>query len=150
MAIVGVLHVGVTVSDADRSIAFYRDNFGFELVSERVARGGWVEQVTGLSGLELRIVHLHREGLNLELLEYVQPPGAARARGFNDTGSAHICFVTDDMDRDFEQLLQNGAGRINPPQAVVGGPNDGGRVVYVMDPDGNAVELHQLVRAWPV
>jgi catechol 2,3-dioxygenase-like lactoylglutathione lyase family enzyme len=150
MGIVGVLHVGLTVSDADRSMAFYRDNFGFALLTEREAEGGWVEQVTGLSGLQLRIVHLHREGLNLELLEFRRPPGAARARGFNDAGSAHVCFLTDDMDADFERLLRNGAERINPPQMVVGGPNDGGRVVYVKDPDGNAVEMHQLVRPWPV
>ena len=38
---------------------------------------------------------------------------------------------------------------MNPPQTVVGGPNEGGRVVYLKDPDGNAVELHQLARPWP-
>jgi catechol-2,3-dioxygenase len=32
----------------------------------------------------------------------------------------------------------------------VGGPNHGGRMTYVKDPDGNGVELHQLVRPWPV
>ena len=150
MAIVGVLHVGLTVSDADRSIAFYRDNFGFELLTERIAEGHWAEQVSGIPGIQLRIVHLYREGLRLELLEFLRPRGAREARGFNDAGSAHICFLTDDMDGEFERLLEAGAGRINPPQTVVGGPNDGGRVVYVKDPDGNAVELHQLARPWPV
>ena len=91
----GVLHVGLTVADADRSIAFYCDNFGFELLTERVAERGWVEQVTGVPDLRLRIVHLHGHGWNLELLEYQNPRGASRARGFNDAGSAHLCFVTE-------------------------------------------------------
>jgi lactoylglutathione lyase len=150
MAIVGVLHVGLTVADADRSIAFYCDNFGFELLTERIAERGWVEQVTGVPDLRLRIVHLHGHGWNVELLEYQNPRGATRARGFNDAGSAHLCFVTDDMDAEFDRLLANGAERINTPQTVVGGPNEGGRVVYLKDPDGNGVELHQLARPWPV
>jgi catechol 2,3-dioxygenase-like lactoylglutathione lyase family enzyme len=150
MAIRGVLHVGLTVADADRSIAFYCDNFGFDLLTERVAERGWVEQATGVENLRLRIVHLHGHGMNLELLEYERPRGAAAARGFNDTGSAHLCFVTDDIDADVERLVANGATRINPPVVVVGGPNDGGRMTYVKDPDGNGVELHRLVRPWPV
>jgi catechol 2,3-dioxygenase-like lactoylglutathione lyase family enzyme len=150
MAIRGVLHVGLTVADADRSIAFYCKNFGFELLTERVAEHGWVEQATGVHDLRLRIVHLHGHGWNVELLEYENPRGAARARGFNDAGSAHFCFVTDDIDADVERLIANGAERINPPVVVVGGPNDGGRMTYVKDPDGNGIELHQLVRPWPV
>jgi predicted enzyme related to lactoylglutathione lyase len=70
--------------------------------------------------------------------------------GVLHAGSAHLCFVTDDMDGEFEQLVANGAERINPPQTVEGGPNDGGRVVYLKAPDGNGVELHQLARPWPV
>ena len=80
MTIRGVLHVGLTVTDADRSIAFYRDNFGFELLSERVAERGWVEAAVGVENLTLRIVHLHGHGYNLELLEYRHPRGATRAR----------------------------------------------------------------------
>jgi catechol 2,3-dioxygenase-like lactoylglutathione lyase family enzyme len=150
MAIRGVLHVGLTVADADRSIAFYRDNFGFELLSERVAERDWVEAAVGIEDLRLRIVHLHGHGYNLELLEYERPRGAGRARGFNDAGSAHLCFVSDDIDADVERLLAGGAERINATQTVVGGPNDGGRMTYLRDPDGNAVELHQLARPWPV
>ena len=116
MAILGVLHVGLTVADADRSIAFYCDNFGFELLTERIAERGWVEQGTGVPDLRLRIVHLHRQGWNLELLEYQNPRGATRARGFNDAGSAHLCFVTDDIDADVERMLASGAERINPPR----------------------------------
>ena len=32
---------------------------------------------------------------------------------------------------------------------VVGGPNDGGKGLYVDDPDGNGVEIIQLARPWP-
>ena len=39
--------------------------------------------------------------------------------------------------------------RDSAPVTVVGGPNDGGKGLYVEDPDGNGVEIIQLARPWP-
>ena len=58
--------------------------------------------------------------------------------------------MTDDIDADVARLVASGAEPINPPVTVVGGPNEGGRMTYVKDPDGNGIELHQLARPWPV
>ena len=123
-----------------------------ELVSDRlVPRGGFVERVAGVAGAEVRIVHLHGHGLNFELLEYRAPRGDTRAREPNHTGSAHLCFVSDDIEADLGRLLAAGAPLRSDggPISVTGGPNDGGKCLYVEDPDGNAVELVQLVRPWP-
>jgi catechol 2,3-dioxygenase-like lactoylglutathione lyase family enzyme len=151
--ITGFLHFAYSCADADRSIAFYRDNFGMELVADRVVPGGgYVEAVTGIAGAQVRIVHLRGYGVNLELLEYEQPRGETRAREPNHGGSAHMAFVVDDCDAVCADLAAKGVpvrsadGR---PQTVTGGPNDGGKCVYLEDPDGNPVELVQLVRPWP-
>jgi catechol 2,3-dioxygenase-like lactoylglutathione lyase family enzyme len=151
--ITGFLHFAYSCADADRSIAFYRDNFGMELVADRVVPGGgYVEAVTGIAGAQVRIVHLRGYGVNLELLEYEQPRGETRAREPNHAGSAHMAFVVDDCDAVCADLAAKGVpvrsadGR---PQTVTGGPNDGGKCVYLEDPDGNPVELVQLVRPWP-
>ena len=149
----GFHHFGISCADADRSIAFYRDHFGLELVADReVPAGGYVEAVTGVAGARVRIVHLRGYGINLELLEYREPRGERRSREPNHTGSAHVCFVVDDADALCEQLKAAGLtvrSRDSRPQTVVGGPNDGGKCVYLEDPDGNPVELVQLVRPWP-
>jgi glyoxylase I family protein len=151
--ITGFLHFAISCADADRSIAFYRDNLGMELVADRVVPGGgYVEAVTGVAGARVRIVHLQGYGFNLELLEYEEPRGDTRAREPNHAGSAHMAFVVDDCDAVCAELAAKGVpvrsakGR---PQTVTGGPNDGGKCVYLEDPDGNAVELVQLVRPWP-
>lgn len=151
--ITGLHHFSIACSDADRSIAFYCGHFGMQLVSDReVEPGGFVEHVTGVEGARVRIVHLAGHGLNFELLEYREPRGDTRAREPNHAGSAHLCFVTDDIEADTERLRAAGArvrSRDGRPQRVVGGPNDGGACVYLEDPDGNPVELVQLVRPWP-
>jgi catechol 2,3-dioxygenase-like lactoylglutathione lyase family enzyme len=142
--VVGFHHFSIACADTDRSLAFY-GRFGMEVVSDRVVEpGGYVERVTGVQGARVRI--------NLELLEYLEPRGDTRARSPNDAGSAHLCFIVGDCDavcaelRELGVTVRSAGGR---PQTVTGGPNDGGKCVYLDDPDGNPVELVQLVRPWP-
>lgn len=146
--ITGVHHFSLGVSDADRSLAFYRQ-FGFELVSDREVEGDYVEVMNSVPGAHIRITHLTGFGLNLELLEYKNPRGAQRARELQDVGSAHVCLLTDDLDAECERLRGLGVPFRSPgPVTTTSGPNRGGRGVYVEDPDGNAVEIIQLARPW--
>lgn len=151
--ITGIHHFSIACSDADRSLAFYRDLFGLELVSDReVEAGGFVEEVTGVAGARVRIVHLSGHGANLELLKYAEPRGDLRAREPNHAGSAHVCFTTDDLEEACASLRSRGVkirSRDGAPVTVVGGPNDGGKGLYVEDPDGNAIEIIELARPWP-
>ena len=149
--ITGFHHFEITTADADRQAAFYGEHFGMVLVSDReIAPGGFTEKVTGVPGARVRIVHLQGWGLNFELLEYREPGGDTRAREPNHAGSAHLCFVTDDIEADCARLEAKGVRLRSPgPVTVVGGPNDGGKALYLEDPDGNAVELVQLARPWP-
>jgi catechol 2,3-dioxygenase-like lactoylglutathione lyase family enzyme len=150
--ITGFHHFSIGCADADRSIAFYCDHFGMELVSDRIVEpGGFVERVTAVPGARVRIVHLSGHGVNLELMEYQQPRGEARPREPNHVGSAHTCFVVDDCDATCAELAAQGVkvrSRDGRPHVIAGGPNDGGKGVYLEDPDGNPVELVELVRPW--
>jgi len=102
--------------------------------------------------LRVRLVHLRGYGVNLELLEYIEPRGDTKARELNHAGSAHVCFITNDLDSACAVLEGKGVrirSRDSAPVTVVGGPNDGGKALYVEDPDGNGVEIIQLARPWP-
>jgi catechol 2,3-dioxygenase-like lactoylglutathione lyase family enzyme len=146
----GLLHFGITCSDADRSLAFYRDLFGMRLVADRVVpRGGFVEKVTGVAGAEVRLVHLQGYGVNVELIQYLNPPGERHARRFEDAGSAHLCFTAENLDDVHARLREMDVVLRSSPTTVVGGPNDGGKGLYIEDPDGNGVEIVELARPWP-
>ena len=149
--ITGIHHFSIACSDADRSLAFYRDFFGLQLVSDReVEPHGFVERVTGVPVARVRIVHLQGYGVNFELLEFKEPRGDRRARDLYEAGSAHLCFVAHDLEAEYERLKRLGAKFRSPgPVTVIGGPNDGGQGLYVDDPDGNGVEIIQLARPWP-
>lgn len=151
--ITGFHHFEISTQNMDRAVAFYRDVFGMRVVADReVEPGGFVEQVTGVPGARVRIVHLQGYGFNFELLHYLEPGGDTRAREPNHTGSAHLCFLADDLDAECERLRSLGVkirSKDGRPVTVTGGPNDGGKAIYLEDPDGNAVEIVQLARPWP-
>ena len=141
--ITGIHHFALTVSDMDRALEFYSGVFGFEVASDRVVERDYVEQITAVPGACLRIVHLTAFGLRLELLEYLEPRGAPRARDLPDAGSAHVCFLTEDLDDEVARLQTRGVTFRSLPVETTSGPNLGGRGIYVEDPEGNAVEVVQ-------
>jgi len=78
MRLTGISHTSFTVSDMDRSLAFYRDLLGMTLIMEIERQGAFIEQVVGFPGASLPIVGLKlRSGSDhvLELIEYRVPRG---------------------------------------------------------------------------
>ncbi len=142
--ITGIHHFALTVSDMDRSLAFYTGLFGLEVASDREVERDYVEQITAVAGAHQRLVHLSGYGQRLELLEYKAPRGEPRARPLQDAGSAHVCFITDDLDAEVIRLHAAGVTFRSLPVVTTSGPNKGGRGIYIEDPDGNAVEVVQL------
>ena len=144
--ITGVHHVSFTVSDMERSLAFYGDGLSFEVLNDRTVRGSFPETVSGLKGAHMRIVHLRGHGQGLELIQYYSPPGKSPAPRTCDVGSAHICYIVEDIDAVIEKLRALGARFLSGCMTVEGGPNAGNRMVYFLDPDGIPMELTQPVR----
>ncbi|MCC6223089.1 MAG: VOC family protein [Thermoleophilia bacterium] len=148
--IVGFHHVALTVSDIERSLPFYRDLFGLEVISDREVEGDYVERITGVPGAHVRLVHLSGHGALVELVSYLRPAGARRARALPDAGSAHLCFVSDDLEAETARLRERGVPLLSEGiVTTTSGPNLGGRGIYVSDPDGNAVEVVELARPRP-
>ena len=142
--ITGIHHFALTVSQMDRSLAFYAGLFGLEVISDREVERDYVERITAVPGAHQRLVHLGGYGQRLELLEYKAPRGNVRARALQDAGSAHVCFITDDLDVETARLEAAGVTIRSRPVVTTSGPNTGGRGIYLEDPDGNAVEVVQL------
>ena len=142
--IIGIHHFALTVADMDRALAFYVGLFGLGVASDREVERDYVERITAVPGAHVRLVHLAGYGVRIELLEYKAPRGAAQARSLQDAGSAHVCFVTDDLDAEVARLQDANVTFRSLPVVTTSGPNTGGRGIYVEDPEGNAVEVVQL------
>ena len=74
-----VRHTGIVVADLDRSLAFYRDLLGLEVVRELDERGEYIDRITGLDGVRVRTVKLADAGGGMvELLKFESHPRLPR------------------------------------------------------------------------
>ena len=141
--ITAVHHVSFTVSDMEQSLDFYRGALGFEVLNDRTVEGSFAETVTTLEGVRMRIVHLSGYGQGLELIQYLAAAGQSEAPRTCDTGSAHLCYVVDDIEAEIARLSELGVRFLSKVMMVEGGPNAGNRMVYFLDPDGIPMEFTQ-------
>ena len=144
----GLHHVGITVSDLDRSLAFYRGLLGLHLEARAVDVPA--EDVTGIPGARCSIADLDLpDGRLLELIQYTAGGGERLAQRTSDPGACHVAISVDDIDATCERLERAGVTlRSKPITLADSGPRwDGSRVVYTVDPDGVTVELVQLPSA---
>jgi catechol 2,3-dioxygenase-like lactoylglutathione lyase family enzyme len=139
-------HTGITVSNLERSLAFWRDVLGFELSHTAHQTGKMASEITGVEGAEIKLAVVKTpSGHKIELLEYLAPP----ERKWNldlrpcDVGFVHVALIVDDLGAILNAINASGWKAAGKPQTFRSGPNAGKRVVYVRDPDGTTVEFMQ-------
>jgi catechol 2,3-dioxygenase-like lactoylglutathione lyase family enzyme len=145
--IVAADHTGITVSNLERSLEFWRDVLGFEFSHSAHQKGERPEQITGVAGAELKLAVVKTpNGHKIELLEYFAP--ADRKKDFElrpcDLGHIHVALTVDDLDAVLKKIAESGWKAAGEPQRLTHGPNAGKRVVYVRDPDGTTIEFMQM------
>jgi lactoylglutathione lyase len=143
----GIHHTGYTVSNLERSLEFYCGLLGLEIVAQQEKHGGYLGEIVGYPDAHVKMAHLRVPGSQhvVELFEYVAPQGTTPER-FEppNTGTSHLCLLTDDLRALYEHLVSQGLDTfVSPPVLVDTGINTGGYGLYVRDPDGIPVELFQ-------
>jgi len=135
-------HTGLTVRDLERSLAFYRDLLGMEVLFEQEKEGGYLGAIVGYPDARVRMAHLAFPGdvQRVELFQYVSPEPRGEPGEPRDVGITHVCLRVDDVDALAERLRAGGATFFSEPVLVDTGANAGGKGVYLPDPDGVILE----------
>jgi catechol 2,3-dioxygenase-like lactoylglutathione lyase family enzyme len=144
--IISTDHTGITVSNLERSLAFWRDVLGFEFSHTAHQTGEMAKEITGVEGAEIKLAVLKAPGGHkIELLEYLAPADGKRANlRPSDVGSVHIALLVDDLEAILDKIAASGWTAAGKPQVLKIGPNAGKRVVYVRDPDGTTIEFMEM------
>lgn len=143
--IIAADHTGITVTNLERSLAFWQDVLGFELSHRAHQTGDLAREITGVAGAEISIAVLKAPGHKIELLEYLAPPDRKHVDLKPcDVGSVHVALTVDNLDAVVNTIAASGWKAAGQPQTLKTGPNAGKRVVYVRDPDGTIIEFMQL------
>jgi catechol 2,3-dioxygenase-like lactoylglutathione lyase family enzyme len=146
MKLTGVLHTGFTVSNIERSVEFYRDTLGMQLVHRQEGTAPYLAAVTGFPNVRLQIAFLKVSNDNqhiLELLQYVSHPAQPTDRATNRPGNGHLCLKVDDIHEWHRDLTARGVPLISEPVRITAGINEGAYAIYLRDPDGFTIELYQ-------
>ncbi len=134
----GVHHVGLSVANLDRSLAFYRDMLGVALLGEGRFQGEAYENITGLKGASGRMAMLRVGNLHIEMFEYEHPRGSKKdlMHPVADLGFNHLCFEVEDVHKEYKRLIHAGVTFHCSPQLF-----GKAKATYGRDPDGNVFEL---------
>ena len=120
-------HANLTVTDIDRSIAFYRDLFGYEV--------RW----RGKDSAGRPAAHVGDDRFYLAFFEATGPGSAVK--DYTVAGLNHVGFVVDDLDETRRRLEKLGA------EVHLEGNYEPGRRIYFHDPSGVEIELVKYPKA---
>jgi len=143
--ILGADHTGITVSNLEKSLEFWREVLGFGLSHTAHQTGEMAKEITGVAGAEIKLAVLRApDGHKIELLEYLAPPDRKHVNVRPcDVGAVHVALLVDDLDAVLERIAAFDWKAAGKPQLLTKGPNAGKRVVYIHDPDGTTIEFMQ-------
>ncbi len=133
-------HVALSVDDLERSLTFYCDGLGCTCVVRRhLEADGYFMRAMGTdcpspNGAEIAILRLGSS--TLELIQWADTPAIA--------GGAHLCLLVPDLEACCAALRQHGITPLAEAQDIAHGPNIGGRIAWIRDPDGHRIELMEL------
>lgn len=143
-----VHHVGVTVADMDRAVAFWEALLGTAARDRTTLQGPQLATMVGYPGIRIERCWVDLPGgVALELLRYLDRGEAPYDPGTAHPGNVHLCLRVDDMDAAHARAVACGARPVSERAIeVAAGPRAGARLAYLRDPDGVTIELVQEPR----
>ena len=130
MSIIGQTHIGIFVSDLDRSCDFYHDVLQFEVL--------WKGELDDPEG-PVKVAELKNNDLILELVRLYNYENRPHP-GTVD----HIAVKTDDVYAEFQRMKSLGYQPLSEDvvvdEAIFG---RGGKWFFILGPDGERIEIAQ-------
>ncbi len=128
-------HIGFEVADIDRSIKFYVDYFGFQMV--RRADYTFSGKETDIKDADLTAAFIWIPGSSaIELIQFRKPLGDGKTRQPKNAGAFHLGVFVKDVRATYKKLSDRGV-KFNSEPRLRGGTY----TASLSDPDGVTLEL---------
>jgi catechol 2,3-dioxygenase-like lactoylglutathione lyase family enzyme len=138
----GIEHVGLSVSNLEKSIEFYCKNLHCEVIRFVEANANsQLGKVAGMPDCIARIAHLKSGPNILELFEYIKPKGEKIPENHKqaDNGFIHAGFRSSDVRNDYLIMKNQGVNFISEPVEF----RKDVWICYFYGPDGEVCEIRQ-------
>jgi lactoylglutathione lyase len=136
-------HVGICVSDRDRSLRFYCEGLGFDVVHSTFIEGQTMSRLTGLDDVKMTMTILRRDGISIELLhaESPEPVRPDVPAPLNQLGFTHLALWVSDIDAAAQGVVDHGGSIVETQRAEFDRAEFQARFQMCADPDGVRIEL---------
>ena len=137
--LISLRHVGIVVTDMEKSLTIYRDIFNLEIIWDRVETGEFIDKLLQMNNVQVRTVKLKdADGGIIELLEYVSHPEPKYRDKLNRVGCSHIAITVENIDSMFKKLKDKGLQYNHEPMVSVDGK---AKVAFFRDYDEVSLEI---------
>jgi catechol 2,3-dioxygenase-like lactoylglutathione lyase family enzyme len=138
--------IGITVSNMEKSMQFYRGVLGFKKISDKEFYGEPYEKLQGIFGLRMRVVRMQLGAEQIELTDYLTSGGRSIPENFrsNDLAFQHIAIAVSDMDKAYAVLRKHMVMHVSTGPQTIPASNvaaAGVKAFYFHDPDMHNLEL---------
>ena len=138
-----VRHIGIVVTDMEKSLKFYRDLLGLKIKSLVDEEGQFLDNILAHENVKNKVAKLYAKNGNA-LVELIDSKsyGNKKDRDFFTIGASHFAFTVDNLEKTYDYLVKNGVKFTAPPQQT----SDGfAKVTFCEDPDGTLIELVEVI-----
>lgn len=129
-------HVGITVTDLEAALSFYRDVLGLSVLDRFSVSGEAFATGVDVEGAAGEFVHLAGDGARIELVSYEPEGEALDARALNRPGATHVGLEVRDLES-FYADLPTDVETLSEPQRT----ESGSVICFLRDPEGNLIEV---------
>ena len=132
-------HIGITVTDLEESISFYRDVLNFEVQRVMDESGPHIDKFSALSNVKVCTVKMKDRNNNMiELLKYSSHPETANNDQITRIGCSHFALTVDNLDLLVKKIIERGYSINCEPQFS---PDGKVKLTFAKGPDGVLLEL---------
>ncbi|MEI0550464.1 VOC family protein [Brachyspira intermedia] len=142
-----VMHIGITVSNIERSINFYRDILGLTLIGEALMEGKETDVLFAMNNCKVKIAYLNGSDNiitpPIELLQFVSPETIKDEPKLNKISASETCFRVENIEKVYKHLIDNNVECLSEPQEFdfTSYGFSKSKALYFKDPDGIILEL---------
>ena len=126
-----------------RSINFYRDILGLEVIQDFEDSSQYINNITGLNNASVHFVKLKsNDGTVLEILEYPTQKTEPHLLSIINVGVCHIALRVYSAEEAYEHLVKNDVKVLSKPIISSEGI---AKVFFCLDPDNVRVEMVEMI-----
>ncbi len=146
-----IIHVGITISNMERSVSFYRDILGLNYIGQLIMEGPETDVLFHCVGCKVKVAYLNGSAELLappiELIQFLKPHSKACHPDLQTTSISEICFQCEDIDKFYHHLKEHHVECLSEPQYFDFTKYGFGksRAIYFKDPDGIILEAIQNI-----